>query len=46
MDQLAKLAYKNPEDLYLYKGVPIPTLEMVDDILTVTNVEKSLKIKR
>ena len=39
MDQLPKLAYKNPEDLYLYKGVPIPHLEMVDDILTVTNVK-------
>ena len=46
MDQLPKLAYKNPEDLYMYKGVSIPPLEMVDDILTVTNVEKSLKMNQ
>ena len=43
MDQLSKLSYRNPEELFKYKGVPIPPLEMVDDILTVTSVEKTLK---
>ena len=42
MDQLSKLSYRNPEELFKYKGVPIPPLEMVDDILTVTNVGKTL----
>ena len=36
---LGKRVYKNPELLYKYKGVPIPNLRMVDDILSVTNVE-------
>ena len=36
MDKLAKLAYKNKELLYMYKGkVSVPPLLMVDDILTV-----------
>ena len=42
MDQLSKLSYRNPEELFKYKGVPIPPLEMVDNILTVTNVGKTL----
>ena len=34
--KLAKLAYENEELLYKYKGkVPVPPLQMVDDILTV-----------
>ena len=32
MDKLSKEAYKEPEDLYNYKDVAIPPLEMVDDI--------------
>ena len=36
IDKLAKLAYKNKELLYMYKGqVSVPPLQMVDDILTV-----------
>ena len=38
MDSLAKKMNKVPEKLYNYKGVLIPPLEMVDDILTVTDV--------
>ena len=44
MDNLSKEAYKTPEELYIYKGVPIPPLEMVDNILTVTNVENTLNM--
>ena len=46
MDNLSKEAYKTPEGLYMYKGVPIPPLEMVDDILTVTNVENTLNMNK
>ena len=42
MDNLSKEAYRNPDELYKYKGVSIPPLEMVDNILTVTNVENTL----
>ena len=36
MDKLGKLAYKNPQLLYYYKGVvACPPLQMVDDILGV-----------
>ena len=41
IDTLGKQCYKSPEALYQYKGVPIPPLGMVDDILCVTNVERS-----
>ena len=35
MDKLGKIAYDNPDILYWYKGsVPIPPLQMVDDIQT------------
>ena len=44
MDNLSKEAYRNPDELYKYKGVSIPPLEMVDDILTVTNVENTLNM--
>ena len=38
MDKLGKLAYKNPQLLYMYKGVvACPPLQMVDDILGVQN---------
>ena len=46
MDNLSKEAYKTPEELYIYKGVPIPPLEMVDDILTVTNVKNTLNMNK
>ena len=36
MDKLGKIAYKNPQLLYMYKGmVACPPLQMVDDILGV-----------
>ena len=41
MDKLGKIAYENPESLYKYKGVPIPPLGMVDDVITVSNVENT-----
>ena len=41
IDKLGKHAYDHPELLYKYKGVPIPPLEKVDDILTVTDVENT-----
>ena len=38
MDKLGKQVYQNPELTYLYKGiVPVPTLQMVDDILSIQN---------
>jgi hypothetical protein len=46
MDKLGKLAYSLPEILYKYKGIPIPPLGMVDDILTVSNVENSQEINQ
>ena len=39
IDNLGKLAYGRPDILYKYKGVPVPPLGMVDDILTVSNVK-------
>ena len=44
MDKLGKLAYSMDDDLYKYKGVSIPPLRMVDDLINVSNVEKTLKI--
>ena len=46
IDQLGKSAYEKPDILYKYNGVPIPPLGMVDDILTVTNVENTLKMNK
>ena len=43
MDKLGKLAYETPNNLYHYKGVPIPPLGMVDDIIAVSNVENTTK---
>jgi hypothetical protein len=34
------------EDLYEYRGVPIPPLGMVDDIISVTNVNKTQEMNR
>ena len=41
MDKLGQMAYAKPDILYKYHGVPIPPLGMVDDVLTVTNVENT-----
>ena len=41
VDMLGKISYSTPQTLYTYKGVPIPPLGMVDDIICVTNVENS-----
>ena len=46
IDNLGKLAYSKPDLLYKYKGVPIPPLGMVDDIVTVTSVEKSKEVNK
>ena len=40
MDGLAKKSYDQPQQMYNYKGILIPPLEMVDDVLTVTKTEK------
>ena len=44
MDGLAKQMSQAPDKLFNYKRVPIPPLEMVDDIITVTNVENTQSI--
>ena len=41
MDKLGKMCYEKPEFLYKYKGVPIPPLGMVDDVINVSNVENA-----
>ena len=46
IDQLGKKAYEKPDLLYKYNGVDIPPLGMVDDILTVTNVENTGKMNK
>ena len=46
IDNLGKLAYSRPEVLYKYKGVTIPPLGMVDDILTVTNVKDTTTVNK
>ena len=46
IDQLGKKAYEMPDLLYKYNGVDIPPLGMVDDILTVTNVENTGKMNK
>ena len=46
MDELGKLAYSNPDLLYLYKGVEgTPPLQMVDDIMAIQKCStKSLQM--
>ena len=44
IDTLGKQWYKSPEALYQYKGVPIPPLGMVDDVICVTNEKRSREI--
>ena len=46
IDMLGKQCYKTPEELYMYTGVAIPPFGMVDDIISVTNVEKSSKMNK
>jgi hypothetical protein len=46
IDKLGKLCYKTPQNLYEYKGVPIPPLGMVDDIICVTNATKSAEMNQ
>ena len=43
IDRLGKHAYEKPDMLYKYNGIPIPPLGMVDEVLTVINVENCLK---
>ena len=40
IDKLGKKCYNIPQNLYQYKGVHIPPLGMVDDVISVTTVEK------
>ena len=46
IDQLGKKAYEKPDFLYKYNGVDIPPLGMVNNILTVTNVENTGKMDK
>ena len=46
MDNLGKEAYSQPDILYNYKGVEIPPLGMVDDIISVTSVENTAKVNQ
>ena len=46
IDSLRKQSYAKTEDLYRYKGINIPPLGMVDDIICVSNVEKTLKMNK
>ena len=41
VDTLGKKCYEQKYKLYMYKGVPIPPLGMVDDIICVTNVNQT-----
>ena len=44
IDKLGELAQSRPDLLYKYKGVPVPPLGMVDDIISVTNVENTKEV--
>ena len=41
MDGMAKESYDQPQHMYIYKGVLIPPLEMVDVVLTVTKTRNT-----
>ena len=42
MDTLGKISYSNPSLLYQYRGeVPIPPLEMVDDVMAIQKCDNS-----
>ena len=46
IDKLGKQVYSMRELIYKYKGVDLPPLGMVDDIVTVTDVEKTAEMNR
>ena len=46
MAKLGKLVYSMPERMYKYKGVPIPPLGMIDDVITVTNVDQTTDMNK
>ena len=46
MDGIGKSAYDKPEILYKYKGVSIPPLGMVDDVLSVSSGENTTEINK
>ena len=46
IDKLGKQVYQMPEMCYNYKGVQIPPLGMVDDIISVTNVENTGRLNK
>ena len=41
MDKLGKIVYKDEKLLYTYKGTKVPCLQMVDDIITITECDAS-----
>ena len=43
MDTLGQYCYENPEMLYDYKGVAVPPLCMVDDILSIQKCQDAKK---
>jgi len=46
MDKLGKLCYTMKDSLYKYKGVPVPPLGMVDDVINVSSVENTAKMNK
>ena len=46
MDKLGKIAYSMQDSLYKYKGVPVPPLGMVDDIINVSTVENTARMNK
>ena len=46
MDKLEKLMHSIPEMMYQDKGVPIPPLGMIDDVMTVTSVEQTSNMNK
>ena len=46
MDKLGKLLYSIPEMMYQYKGVPVPPLGMIDDVITVTSVDQTSNMNK
>ena len=46
IDALGKKVYRMPEMCYNYKGVLVPPLGMVDDIITVTNVNQTASMNQ
>ena len=46
MDKLGKLSYSIREMMYQYKGVPVPPVGMIDDVITVTSVEQTSNMNK